>query len=48
MSYSIINKGYTLFVFTNFGRVQVGYLRGYGLSIKIGIANMSHLLLIHA
>jgi hypothetical protein len=41
MSYSILNhKRYTLFVSTNFGRAQVGYLRGYSLSIKIGIANV--------
>jgi hypothetical protein len=29
-----------LFVSTNFGRAQVGYLRGYSPSIKIGIANV--------
>jgi hypothetical protein len=29
----------TLFVSTNFGRAQVGYLRAYNPSIKIGIAN---------
>ena len=42
MSYCILNhKGFIRCLFLpNFGRAQVGYLRGYSPSIKIGIANV--------